>query len=241
MLACVSGKRVAITDMPQMVALYNGMGGGSAAAIGAVELLRYSAAGERPVLDWLTASAGYSYNKTDRYSSRREFRFVSSNLPGDFAFFQPAHLLSDAIIDFGESEELAELARDLKLELARIYREGPSGPGQSGLLLARDGREIPIDDSAAPIKDGQKVRGVILVFSNVSERKAAERSRREAEIMQRIVEAQESERRRIARDLHDVVAHHMSMVVVSAQTGGQVRQQAARIMNLQSIQSIKML
>jgi len=42
-LAWVSGKKVAITDMPQMVALYNGMGGGSAAAIGAVELLRYSA------------------------------------------------------------------------------------------------------------------------------------------------------------------------------------------------------
>src|SRR5688500_4078933 len=42
-LAWVSGKKVAITDMPQMVALYNGMGGGSAAAIGAVELLRLSA------------------------------------------------------------------------------------------------------------------------------------------------------------------------------------------------------
>ncbi|MDQ3287801.1 MAG: NAD(P)(+) transhydrogenase (Re/Si-specific) subunit beta [Pseudomonadota bacterium] len=41
--AWVSGKKVAITDMPQMVALYNGMGGGSAAAIGAVELLRWSA------------------------------------------------------------------------------------------------------------------------------------------------------------------------------------------------------
>ena len=38
-----SGKRVAMTDMPQMVALYNGLGGGSAAAIGAVELLRFSA------------------------------------------------------------------------------------------------------------------------------------------------------------------------------------------------------
>ncbi len=36
-----SAKRVAITDMPQMVALYNGMGGGSAAAIGAAELLRF--------------------------------------------------------------------------------------------------------------------------------------------------------------------------------------------------------
>src|SRR4249919_775374 len=38
--AWVWGKKVAITDMPQMVALFNGMGGGSAAAIGAVELLR---------------------------------------------------------------------------------------------------------------------------------------------------------------------------------------------------------
>ena len=46
--AWVSGKRVAMTDMPQMVALYNGMGGGSAAAIGAVELLRFSARGGAP-------------------------------------------------------------------------------------------------------------------------------------------------------------------------------------------------
>lgn len=38
----VWGKKVAITDMPQMVALFNGMGGGSAAAIGAVELVRYA-------------------------------------------------------------------------------------------------------------------------------------------------------------------------------------------------------
>jgi NAD(P) transhydrogenase subunit beta len=37
-IAWVSGKRVAITDMPQMIALYNGMGGGAAAAIAAVEL-----------------------------------------------------------------------------------------------------------------------------------------------------------------------------------------------------------
>lgn len=37
-----SGKRVAMTSMPQMVALYNGMGGGAAAAIGAVELLKTS-------------------------------------------------------------------------------------------------------------------------------------------------------------------------------------------------------
>ena len=35
-----TGQRVAMTDMPQMIALYNGMGGGAAGAIAAVELLR---------------------------------------------------------------------------------------------------------------------------------------------------------------------------------------------------------
>ena len=47
-----SAKRVAITDMPQMVALYNGMGGGSAAAIGAVELLRFSFLANRDTSHW---------------------------------------------------------------------------------------------------------------------------------------------------------------------------------------------
>jgi H+-translocating NAD(P) transhydrogenase subunit beta len=37
-IAWISGKKVAMTDMPQMIALYNGMGGGAAAAIAAVEL-----------------------------------------------------------------------------------------------------------------------------------------------------------------------------------------------------------
>jgi len=39
-LAWWTGKRVAMTDMPQMIALYNGMGGGAAGAIAAVELYK---------------------------------------------------------------------------------------------------------------------------------------------------------------------------------------------------------
>jgi NAD(P) transhydrogenase subunit beta len=38
-----SGKKVAMTAMPQMVALYNGMGGGAAAAIAAIELFGHKA------------------------------------------------------------------------------------------------------------------------------------------------------------------------------------------------------
>ena len=51
------GKKVAITDMPQMVALFNGMGGGSAAAIGAVELVRFSLGGQAAP-DRLTLALG---------------------------------------------------------------------------------------------------------------------------------------------------------------------------------------
>ena len=45
-VAYITAKRVAMTDMPQMIALYNGMGGGAAAAIAAVELVKLSAGGE---------------------------------------------------------------------------------------------------------------------------------------------------------------------------------------------------
>lgn len=39
-IAWVTGKKVKMTDMPQMIALYNGMGGGAAAAISAVILIQ---------------------------------------------------------------------------------------------------------------------------------------------------------------------------------------------------------
>ena len=47
------GKKVAMTDMPQMVALFNGMGGGSAAAIGAGELIKFAHAGAAPAMSTL--------------------------------------------------------------------------------------------------------------------------------------------------------------------------------------------
>jgi PAS domain S-box-containing protein len=43
------------------------------------------------------------------------------------------------------------------------------------VLIRRDGREVPVDDSAAPIKDAQgRIAGVILVFRDISERRRAE-------------------------------------------------------------------
>ncbi len=50
------------------------------------------------------------------------------------------------------------------------------------ILLARDGREIPIDDSGAPIRDDAgEVVGVVLVFHDIVERKKAENELRQRE------------------------------------------------------------
>jgi PAS domain S-box-containing protein len=44
------------------------------------------------------------------------------------------------------------------------------------VLLARDGREVPVDDSAAPVRgDDGRTMGVVLLFRDVSERRTVER------------------------------------------------------------------
>ena len=83
-------------------------------------------------------------------------------------------------------------------------------PLTTAILVSADGRRIPIDHTAAPITHGGITKGVVIVFSDATERKLAERSRRETEIMRRLVEAQEAERHRIARDLHDHLGQRMT-------------------------------
>lgn len=52
------------------------------------------------------------------------------------------------------------------------------GLANHSILIAKDGREIPIEDSGAPIRDpNDKILGVIVVFHDVSERRQGERER----------------------------------------------------------------
>jgi two-component system cell cycle sensor histidine kinase/response regulator CckA len=59
--------------------------------------------------------------------------------------------------------------------ITKVLREGATINLEERLLLASDGRIMPIDDSLAPIVDGRgNVRGVVLVFRDITERKRAE-------------------------------------------------------------------
>src|SRR5262249_32722334 len=63
----------------------------------------------------------------------------------------------------------------------KAMREGVIvGLANHTVLIAKGGAELPIDDSAAPIRDGQgQVVGCVLVFRDMTERRRAEASLRE--------------------------------------------------------------
>jgi len=56
-IAYITAKRVQMTDMPQMIAIYNGMGGGAAAAIAAVELVKMAGSADAAGGHELSATA----------------------------------------------------------------------------------------------------------------------------------------------------------------------------------------
>jgi PAS domain S-box-containing protein len=80
-----------------------------------------------------------------------------------------------------------ESRRPAEQPIARVLREGiVVGLANHTVLIARDGRETPIADSAAPIKGkDQRIVGVVMVFRDITGRKRTEglerAARREAE------------------------------------------------------------
>jgi PAS domain S-box-containing protein len=69
------------------------------------------------------------------------------------------------------------------------------------VLIAKDGTERPIDDSAAPIRDeAGNVAGVVMVFHDITERRAAERTA--ARLMEIVNSADDAI---IAKDLNGII------------------------------------
>lgn len=75
------------------------------------------------------------------------------------------------------------------------------------VLLARDDREIPIADSAAPIRDAEnKIDGVVLVFRDVSaERRAQRQIRQQNELLEQRVLERTTQLRESEDHLHRVI------------------------------------
>ncbi|OUL36218.1 hybrid sensor histidine kinase/response regulator [Nostoc sp. T09] len=77
------------------------------------------------------------------------------------------------------------------------------------ILIAKDGQEVPIDDSAAPIRDDKdNIIGAVLIFRDITERKKASEARKR-EIEQTQLVAQLEELNQLKNDFLNLASHEL--------------------------------
>ena len=124
---------------------------------------------------WQTtlASIGDAVIVTDAQGNVTALNPVAQRLTGwplDAARGKP---LAEVFLIYNEATR-----QPVESPVAKILRTGTvTGLANHTLLITKEGREIPIDDSAAPIRDAQgRLLGIILVFRDISERRQAEQA-----------------------------------------------------------------
>jgi PAS domain S-box-containing protein len=126
----------------------------------------------RQLLETTLASIGDAVIVTDESGAIRSMNPVAERLTGWRAETAAKKPLDEVfhLINEGTREPVLNPFRALEHE-AVVQRVG-----EQSVLVARDGRDVPIEDSSAPIRNGAKdVLGVVLVFRDVTARRIAER------------------------------------------------------------------
>jgi PAS domain S-box-containing protein len=131
---------------------------------------------------------------------------IATDVHGRVVFMNPiAEYLTGRTAAFASGRSFHEVFRIVSEQHRQVVEDpvgrviadgGVVGSGQPTLLVAADGRERPIDESAAPIRnrDG-RIIGVVLVFRDVSERRRVELDRQTAAAERdRLLEAERAAR-----------------------------------------------
>lgn len=102
-------------------------------------------------------------------------------------------------------------------------------------VVGRKGREGPIVLLSAEVVEFDGQPCVLTVAEDISERKQAELDR--AELSRRLMTAQEAERRRIARELHDGIGQSLALLGIQLQKAGQLSASAKRELDVAELSS----
>jgi PAS domain S-box-containing protein len=127
--------------------------------------------------DWLKttlASIGDAVIATDAAGKVLLMNGVASALTGWPAIEAAGKPIGEIFVVVNE-----ETRAPVESPVENVLRTGSvTGLSNHTVLIARDGRELPVDDSAAPIRGAhEKLAGAVLIFREIGDRRRAERER----------------------------------------------------------------
>lgn len=155
-------------------------------------------------LDVTLGSIGDAVITTDERGRIMRLNAVAERLTGWSAGDAVGRPLADVFVIINEQSRLP-----VRNPIEQVLRDGTiAGLANHTLLIGKQGREIPIDDSAAPIRaeDGT-TSGVVMVFRDISERRRYDLDREAQQARARELAAivESSEDAILSKDLHSTI------------------------------------
>jgi PAS domain S-box-containing protein len=138
-------------------------------------------------------------------------QLFEANVQAEKLFGYPRDELQGRLVE----QLLPERFRSLHVEHRRRYLEHPHArwmcTGRDLCARHRDGHDFPVDVSLNPVKTEQGLL-VVCAIRDVSQRRELEEQLRD--VSGRLIHAQEEERSRVARELHDDVNQRLALLSV---------------------------
>jgi PAS domain S-box-containing protein len=97
----------------------------------------------------------------------------------------------------------------------RVTRTGEGVHAEDEMFWRANGTSFPVEYWSYPQRRAQEVVGAVVAFVDITERKLAEAAF--ANVSRKLIEAQEQERARIGRELHDDIGQRLALVAVELQ------------------------
>jgi PAS domain S-box-containing protein len=94
----------------------------------------------------------------------------------------------------------------------RVIQTGKGDHAEEEVLWRTNGTGFPAEYWSYPQLRGEEVVGAVVAFVDITERKLAEAAL--ASVSRRLIEAQEQERSRIARELHDDIGQRLAVLAI---------------------------
>jgi signal transduction histidine kinase len=96
--------------------------------------------------------------------------------------------------------------------ILQALRTGEAVHVEDEVLWRANGTSFPVEYWSHQQRRGQEIVGAVVAFIDITERKAAEAAL--ASVSRRLIEAQEQERTRIARELHDDISQRLAFLTI---------------------------